>query len=108
MFFVTARTTPEWKEINMNLTTYLTKKLQNYNTFKNVNGKILLGILIFENGKTCCHSFTNMTGTDLDPEVFKKIVNEMPDWKPAKQDGKPIIFLKHLVINIKDGEIISD
>jgi len=47
----------------------------------------------------------------LDTEIktidqkIKEIVDEMPDWIPAKQNGKNIIFLNNLMIEIKDGKI---
>jgi hypothetical protein len=105
MFFVSADVKPEWKMETKDMTSFLNEKLKDYKELKKANGKIVIGILIYENGKTCCHSFTNMTKSNLDPKVFKKAVNEMPDWKPALQKDKPIIFLNQLVLNIKDGEI---
>ena len=108
MFFVTADQSPEWNSKDQTLFDYLNKSLKDYKELKNANGKIILGILIYENGKTCCHSFTNMTDKDLSRKKFKKVVNEMPDWKPGKQKDKSIIFLYHAVLNIKNGKIENE
>ena len=105
MFLVTADQSPEWNNKNQTLFDYLNENLKDYKELENANGKIILGIIIYENGKTCCHSFTNMTDKDLSPEKFKKIVNNMPDWKSGKQKDKPIIFLYHAILNVKNGKI---
>ena len=108
MFFVTADQSPKWNNKDQTLFDYLNENLKDYKELENANGKIILGILIYENGKTCCHSFTNMTDKDLSPEMFKKVVNEMPDWKPGKQKDKSIIFLYHAIFNIKNGIIENE
>lgn len=105
MFFVTADESPKWNNNDTTIFDYLNKELKDYKELKKANGKIILGILIYENGKTCCHSFTNMTDKELSPEKFKKIVNNMPDWKPGKQKDSPVIFLYHAVLNVRKGKI---
>lgn len=107
MYFVSAEETPEWLLRNKKLTTYLNERLENYRDFQEADGKISIGIFIYENGQTCCASFSNMTNTELDPEVFQEIVNNMPDWKAARQRGKPVVFLKQLVLNVNEGKIIE-
>ena len=108
MYFLTAEVTPEWQEGNKDLITYLNEKLEEYQDLKKANGKVIIEIIIYENGKTCCASFSNMTNTFLNPEVFKEIVNDMPHWKAARQRGKPVVFLKQLVLNINKGEITTE
>jgi len=72
-----------------------------------VNGKVFLGFIIYQDGKTCCQSFFNKTTSQLDPEIFKNAVNNMPNWKPALQNGNAIIFLNNLIVQIKDGVFIN-
>lgn len=105
MFFVSAETSPGWNNDTLSVPDYFNNyfsansiKLEN-----TTDGKIILGIIIFEDGKTCCHSFFNVTNKELDPEIFKDAVNSMPDWKPAIQKGKEIIFLNNLVIKVQKG-----
>jgi len=104
--FVAAQTEPKWNCDTISLVDYMNKYLQEKNIEKIENGKILIGILIYPDGKTCCHSFINMTKTDLDAEKFKEIVNKMPNWTPAKQDGKEISYLKQQLLSIRNGKFI--
>ena len=71
---------------------------------KGANGKILVGIIIYETGTVCCNSFTNMTGTEISQDDIKKIFNEMPKWKPGKHNSKEMIVLKYLIFELKGGE----
>ena len=70
--FVAAQTEPKWNCDTISLVDYMNKYLQEKNIEKIENGKILIGILIYPDGKTCCHSFINMTKTDLDAKNLKK------------------------------------
>jgi len=106
-FSVTADNKPEWNNTDTTLVCYFNEKLGDYKKIRKTNGKIVLGILVYENGKTCCHSFTNMTNNKkIDPQIFKEVVNSMPNWKAGKQRGKPIIFLYHAILRIKKGRFV--
>jgi hypothetical protein len=104
MFFVTAETQPQWKD-SLSLIKYFNQYFEKHliNLNKDVNGKIVLGIIIYEDGHTCCESFFDLTKNKLNSEQFKNAVNEMPKWLPAKQHDKEIIFLKNQIIEIKEG-----
>jgi hypothetical protein len=104
MVFVSADTQPLWKD-SLSITNYLHQFFEKHSVSlnKDINGKIVLGIVIYEDGHTCCQSFFDLTKNQLDPVVFKDAVNNMPNWMPAKQNGKEIIFLKNQIIEIKDG-----
>lgn len=104
--FVSAEIVPKWNCDTLSLVDYMNKFLQEKNIDKVETGKILIGILIYPDGKTCCHSFTNLTKTVLDAEKFKEIVNKMPNWTPAKQNGKEITFLKQQLLSIRNGKFI--
>ncbi len=105
MFFVTADAQPAWKADSLNLASWLNRYFsrQPEKIPVEANGRIILGILIYEDGHTCCHSFIDLTKNKLDPQIFPKAVFLMPRWEPATQNGKPVIFLKNLVLEIKDG-----
>lgn len=105
MFFAIADQPPEWNKPEQNIYDYLNERLNDYTIFRNAQGKIALGILIYENGKPCCHSFTNMTDWELEPEIFKNIVNDMPEWKPGKHQQKPIVFLYHILFTVRNGKV---
>jgi len=105
MFFVSADAQPSWKADSLNLASWLNGYFarQPEKIPVDASGRIILGIIIYEDGHTCCHSFIDLTKNKLDPEIFPRAVFQMPKWKPARQNGKPVIFLNNLVLEIKDG-----
>jgi len=107
MFFVSADTKPMWNVDTLSQEDYFNNYFADIDEIKGINGKVILGIIIFETGKTCCHSFTDMTKSNLNPEIFKDAVNDMADWVPAKQQDKEIVFLLHLVLDIENGKFID-
>ncbi len=107
-YFLSAENKPEWKIDETALAGYFTEKLSGYEKIKKAKGKIVLGILVYADGKTCCHSFTNMTNTkEIDPQVFKEVVNSMPNWKAGKQRGRPIAYLYQAVLRVKKGRFVE-
>ncbi len=107
MFLITAETYPKWKVDSISITDYFNSLFAGKHELKGVNGKIYLGILILESGKTCCMSFTNLTNSNLNSDIFKTAVNNMPDWIPAKQKKTDIIFLHNLILYIEDGKFVQ-
>ncbi len=105
MFFVTADAQPAWKADSLDLSSWLNRYFsqQSEKIPAEANGRIILGVIIYEDGRTCCHSFIDLTKNKLNPDIFPRAVFLMPKWEPAKQNGKPVIFLKNLVLEIKDG-----
>lgn len=106
--FVSAETEPKWNCDTISIVDFMNKFIEEKNLEKVRDGKILIGILIYPDGKTCCNSFINFTKTELVADRFKDIVNKMPNWKPAKQNGKEITFLKQQVLLIKNGKFIQN
>ena len=98
---------PEWNYSKQSIVEYLNEQLQNKKELKRTKGKIYIGIVVFEDGSTCCQSFTNMTNKELDSIVFKKIINNMPNWKPGQLKGKPTIFLHNIIIEFNKGKVIK-
>jgi hypothetical protein len=95
---------PIWKD-KLKISQYFNKYFKRYSIHlqKETNGSVYLGIIIFKNGNTCCHTFLNLTNINLDSEVFKMAVNKMPKWKPARQNGKRITYLISQIIRIDNG-----
>ena len=104
IMFVSAEIQPQWND-SLSIPNYLNHYFDKHSFIlnKDINGKIVLGIMIYDDGKTCCSTFFNLTKSQLNPEQFRKAVNEMHKWVPAKQNGKAIIFLKNQIVEIKDG-----
>lgn len=106
--FVSADTEPKWKCDTISMIAFMNKHIEEKTLDKIENGRILIGILIYPDGKTCCHSFVNLTKVDLKAEAFKEVVNKMPDWTPAKQNGKEITYLKQQLFIIRNGKITQN
>ena len=103
-FFIEAEKKPEWMNTAMSLSDYLNHALENNKDIKNVkNGKLFLGIFIGKDGIVKAKSFTNLTKVKLDPQVFRKIMNDMPKWKPAEQKDQKVNFVLSLPFSIKNG-----
>lgn len=105
--FVEAEKAPTWKCDSMSIVEFMNYNLNDKELKNVIQGRVIVGILINENGKTCCMSFFNLTKSDLNPLAFKEVVNKMPNWTPAFQNGKPVTFLKPQVFYIQDGKFIS-
>ena len=107
MFFVTAEENPKFENSGKDIYDYLNIKFRKSKLMKKVNGKILIGIIILEDGEACCKSFVNKTGKEIDSSKIKEIINAMPDWQPARNEGKAIPFLYNLILNVENGKIIN-
>ncbi|MDR3653948.1 MAG: hypothetical protein P4L34_13380 [Paludibacter sp.] len=106
--FVQAETNPTWKCDSVTMIDYMNKHVIDKELATIIQGRVIVGIMIYENGKTCCHDFFNLTKSDLNPLAFKEAVNNMPNWAPALQSGKPITFLKPQVFYIKNGKFTTN
>ncbi|WP_243348837.1 hypothetical protein [Parabacteroides sp. FAFU027] len=105
--FMQAQVEPQWNSKKMSLIEYLNKTIIDKNLERVKNGRIILGIIVNEQGKTCCHSFLNLTDKELDPAIYKDAVNKMPDWTPGKQSGYAIPFCKTVLLNIRNGRFVE-
>lgn len=102
-FFVSGDREPKWKIDSLDIPSYLNNYLKDKNLDSTASGTIVLGILIFEDGRPCCHHFANLTGKALDPEIFKQAVNNMPNWSPGLVKDNPVVFLKMLTLRLNKG-----
>jgi len=105
--FVKADAEPHWNCDSLSLIEYMNKYTKDTNIRKIKSGRIFIGILIDITGKTCCYSLLNSTGTVLDNDMMKELVNQMPDWDPAKVNKRNVKFLKQQIFYIKKGKFVS-
>jgi hypothetical protein len=105
--FVQAQVEPQWKTKTMSLIEYLNKTIIDKNLEQVKNGRMILGIVVNEQGKTCCRSFLNLTDKELDPAIYKDAVNKMPDWNPGMQSNNAIPFCKMVMLKIKNGRFVE-
>jgi len=102
--FVQAEKVPIWSCDSISLIDYMNKFIDDKNLEQIVDGKIFLGIIIYPDGMTCCKSFANLTKIELDANKFKEVIDRMPKWAPAIQNGKKITFMKNQVFTIRKGK----
>ncbi len=104
--FVSAESEPKWNCDTISMIDFMNKFINDKNLLKIDDGKILIGILIYQDGKTCCSSFANLTKVELNAESYKKIIDKMPNWIPAVQNGKKVTFLNQQLFIIKNGKFV--
>jgi hypothetical protein len=102
--FATIEHEAQWKGNNGSLADFFTENIHDKQLSGIKSGRVLVGILITEDGKVCCKSFANLTETELNAELFRTAANAMPDWTPATQNGHPVRFLKNIMLTIRDGK----
>lgn len=107
LFFAVVDQKPTFNNDSLTISDYFNQYFNETKAIKNFTGKVFLGILIFEDGKSCCKSFTNMSQEDINPELFREAVNNMPLWGPAKQKNKAVTFLMQLPLNFKNGQVVT-
>ena len=107
MFFAVVDEQPKFGSDSLSVAGYFNQYFGTTGILDDFSGKIVLGILIFDDGKPCCKSFINMSTEDIKSELFKEAVNQMPYWLPAKQNNKTVPFLIQLPLNFKNGQVIS-
>jgi TonB family protein len=54
-----------------------------------VEGDVSVTFVINKNGRPDQVQFINSLGPEFDKEVIR-VINNMPEWKPAMQNGKPV------------------
>lgn len=104
--FVQADTVPAWSCDTIGMIDYMNKYVEDKNLKKIENGMIMIGILILPDGKTCCYTFGNLTQVELNAEKIKEVINKMPNWKPAIQNGQKVTFLKNELFKIRNGRFV--
>jgi hypothetical protein len=106
--FVQADSVPTWKCDSITIIDFMNKNVNDKELGNVIQGRIIIGILIHQDGKTCCMSFFNLTKVDLNPLALKEAINKMPNWSPGLEKGKPITFLKQQVFYIKNGKFTAN
>jgi Leucine-rich repeat (LRR) protein len=98
--YPTSDTQPNF--ISEDLKEYFKKKLPK-DYFNKASKKITVQILIDKKGTPCCKSILNYK--NIDTELLKEIINEMPDWIPAKNRGKEINISTIIQLQTKKGQL---
>jgi hypothetical protein len=85
---------------NGSLQEYFSKEMKEIS--QNFNGPVQLQLLIDTSGKACCMKMTN-NSSNVSPATIKDIVNKMPGWTPAKDNGYLVNFAALLQITFNNS-----
>jgi TonB family protein len=85
-----------------NLNEYILKNMiyPKYAREQSVEGKVIAQFIIDKEGRISQAEIIRKVGFGLDEEALR-IINNMPNWKPAKQNGKPVALRYNLPIIFK-------
>jgi len=107
-FAVSAKEEAAWADTSITLIDFINQNITQTKITSKTNGKILLTIFISENGEPCAESFTNMTNNNkIRPIAFKEMVNKMPRWIPANNNGQTVNIMHDLYLKIENGRIVE-
>ncbi len=87
-------------ELNKYFTTNCTSNSQ----ISTLNGKVFVQVLIDNSGKPCCRQIANKTGEDISILKLKELINEMPVWKAAIDEGIKVNYSAFLILSFSDGK----
>lgn len=92
---------PTVKAKHAELENYLKTRLQPVNAAQQSNGALVLTIQVDENGAPCLRSYNVQGQFNIEPNHIKNIVNEMPAWTPAQDNGQNIASLVTVEVRLK-------
>ena len=98
--YLTSDTAPEFT--SEGLKEYFLKELPEA-FFKEASKLITVQIYIDKNGNPCCKAIFN--SDDIDSELLKTAINQMPKWMPAKHNGKEINIQTTIQLEISKGQL---
>ena len=89
-------------EFNGNLNDYLNKNLIYPKAAKDakIEGKVVVQFIVNETGSISNASVIKKIGWGMDEEAIR-VVSNMPNWKPGKQNGRPVKTRYTLPITFK-------
>lgn len=89
-------------EFNGDLPTYLGKKIKYplEAKLKNIEGKVMVEFIVNANGEVESAKVVSSPDVSLSMEAMR-VVNEMPKWKPAENDGKTVSVVMTLPISFR-------
>ena len=98
--YLISDTAPEFTSVDFK--EYFLKELPK-EYFNDASNLITVQILIDKNGNPCCMSIFN--SDDIDAELLKTTINQMPKWMPAKHNGKEINISTTIQLEINKGQL---
>lgn len=78
---------PKWTCDTLTIVQYMNNNVNDDLLSVVKSGKIAFEIIIFDDGRTCCSSISNLTNCELTLDTYRSAINSMPLWDPIKKDG---------------------
>lgn len=88
------------------LKNYFTDNCSKKPLLATLEGKLFIHVLIDSSGKACCRQIANKTGEDISELELQRVINEMPVWQAAVDEGKKVNFSAFLILNFSEGNCI--
>ncbi len=106
MMFATVEKPASWNPDTIPFKQYFEKMLMASVLMKKLSGKVMLSIIVSEQGEPCLKGFMDSDNAGFVPEEFRLAVKQMPKWNPALQDGKPVTYIKTAMLKIQSGKVL--
>lgn len=104
-YITVADKAPDFMGGEEELNNYFKNKLRNKPLTSMLEGKIFIQLFIDKYGKVCTRQIANKTGEDISELELQKLINEMPVWQAAEDEGNKVNYSAFLILNFSDGVI---
>lgn len=88
-----------------NLSNYIDSMLKN--TELPNKGRVIIEVIIDSSGKSNYRKLYDHTDGDVSNLNLKELINRMPDWTPAFQNGHPVDFIFIILLDFSSGKLIQ-
>lgn len=94
---------PTFGDDSLALQTFFVNKLQNQ--IANSNGQIKISLIIDTAGKTACEYVENNSNLKMDKRQLNSMVNEMPNWNYAFQNGRKVKCIEFILLTFHENAL---
>jgi hypothetical protein len=99
---------PKWTCDSLTIVQYMNNNVKDDLLSVVKSGKIAFEIIIFDDGRTCCSSISNLTNCELTLDTYKSSINRMPLWNPIKKDGISTECKISVTLEIRNGKFADN
>ena len=99
---------PQWICDSLSIVQYMNRNVKDDLLAVIKTGKIAFEIIIFDDGRTCCSSISNLTNFELTLDTYQSAINSMPLWNPIKKDGISTQCKISVTLEIHNGKFVDN
>jgi hypothetical protein len=71
------------------------------------SGKIVLQLIVDNNGRVCLFSFDNKTNKQVSEPGIRMVLSRMPRWTPAFQNGYDVDYFTRIELVLQQGIVLK-